>query len=255
MARTARFGLVRTLPPLLPVLALLSSCSDDAQFTSRFASDFVHGRHSVSVLGVFRDGQMSSESWEVIGPKLSAPFGTTCDTAFGALVTSNPPLSSAIDDYVRANGPGDELLAQLAPAATGDVIVVFTVAGHVGPKPASSADTSAVQSQGSSANSPMGAGGGKYRGMRPGGMGGTRGMQRTATTAALEMSASFYSVSEKRSVGLVAMQYDGASLDEAFQRMAAKITNAVPGSTCGGWDWKTRPVPDDHRIRDLIESN
>jgi hypothetical protein len=246
MARSARFAL-----PLLfaPLLALpVTSCSDEAQFTTRFASDFVQGRHTVSVLGVFRDGQMSSESWETIGPKLSAPFGATCDTGYGALVASNQTASGAIDDYVRANGPGDELLEQLAPDATGDIIVVFTVAGHVGPKPANSIDTTSMQSQG---NSPMGAGSGKYRGTRPGGTSGTHGMPRGGVVGALEISASFYSVSQKRSVGLVSMQYDGTSMDEAFQRMAAKLGAAVPGSTCGGWTWQT-PV-DPEKIRGLID--
>jgi hypothetical protein len=240
--------LTLALAALVPLAALPSACSDDAQFTTRFASDFVRGRHSVSVLGIFRDGQMSSESWETIGPKLSAPFGATCDTGYGALVTSNQPLSSAIDDYVRANGPGDELLEQLAPAATGDVIVVFTVAGRVGPKPANTPpDTSTVQG-----NQGMGAGGGKYRGMRPSGSGATRGMQRPSSVgAAFEIAASFYSVSQKRSVGVVSLQYDGASLDEAFQKMSEKLGGAVPGSTCGGWDWKTQV--DDTHIRSLIE--
>ncbi|HEY6458588.1 MAG TPA: hypothetical protein VIY73_00515, partial [Polyangiaceae bacterium] len=136
-----RFASLRLAAPFalaslaLALLGTLPGCADEAQFTSRFASDFVHGRHAVSVLGVFKDGQMSNDAWESIGSQLSAPFGTTCQTGYGQLVTSNPPLSAAIEDYVRANGPGDELLEQLAPAATGDLVVVFTVAGHVGPKP------------------------------------------------------------------------------------------------------------------------
>jgi hypothetical protein len=247
-ARAARAAHVAPLA-LASLLALPCACSDDAQFTTRFASDFARGKHTVSVFGVFRDGQMSAESWETIGPKLSTPFGATCNAGYGAIVTSNQPLSAAIDDYVRANGPGDELLAQHAAAATGDLMVVFTVAGRVTPKAASSIDQSAVQSPGSS---PMGAGSGKYRGMRPGGMGRTRGMQRPSSAgAAFEVSASLYSVRDKRSVGLIAMQYDGASMDEAFQRMAAKLTGAIPGSTCGGWDWKAGP--DEHRIRELAE--
>jgi hypothetical protein len=224
----------------------VSACADDAQFTTRFASDFVPSRHVVSVLGIFKDGQMSEEAWESIGAKLSAPFGGTCDNAYGALVSSNQVLSTAIADYVRANGPGDELLEQLAPAATGDLILVFTVAGHVNTKAPPAPDTSAV-----AGGSPMTGTGGKYRGMRPGGSSGARGMARPSPTAAFEVSASLYSVHDKRSVGLLAMQYDGASLDEALQRMAAKVGVTLPGAKCGGWDWKA-PV-DDNRIRALIE--
>lgn len=237
----------------LSSLAFLPACADEALFTSRFAPDFSHGSHAVSVFGVFKDGQMSSDAWESIGPKLSAPFGSTCTTAYGQLVASNQTLSTAVDDYVRANGPGDELLEQLAPAATGDVVVVFTVAGHVGPKPTNTPDTSTLSggaATGAGAGSaPMGVSGGKYRGMRSG-TGGTRGMSRPAN-AAFEISASFYSVSQKKAVGFVAMRYDGTSLEEAFQRMAAKVAAAVPGSTCAGWDWKAQV--DDNRIRALGE--
>ena len=76
-------------------------------------------------------------------------------------------------------------------------------------------------------------------------------MPRASTATSLEVSASLYSVPEKRSVGMLAMQYDGASLDEALQRMAAQLGMALPGATCGGWDWKAQI--DDKRIRALIE--
>jgi hypothetical protein len=238
----------RPISLALPVLLALAACSDETQFTTRFASDFGHPGHTISVLGVFRDGRMSSDAWDTVGPPLSAPFGKTCDTAYGALVGSNPTLSSAIDDYVRANGPGDELLELLAPAATGDLVVVFTVAGHIAVKKPSSPDTGAV-----STGAPGGAmSGGKYRGTRPGG-GTGRGMAaQTNTNAALEVSMSIYSVSAHRSVGLVAMGYDGASLDEALQRMATRLGLALPQSTCAGWDWGKAAV-DEAKVRELIE--
>ena len=231
------------------LLVILAGCSDETQFTTRFASDFVHPSHTVSVLGVFRDGRMSSDAWEMVGPKLSTPFGKTCDTAYGTLMTSNQALSTAIDDYVRANGPGDELLEQLAPAATGDLIVVYTVAGHVAAKKPAGPDTSNVSGGGA----PGGAmSGGKYRGSpRQGSTMGNRGMSATSTNAALEVSASFYSVSARRSVGVVAMGYDGASLDEALQKMATKLGLTLPQSTCGGWGL-TGHV-DEAKIRELIE--
>jgi hypothetical protein len=226
---------------------LSSACSDDAQLTSRFASDFSPSSHTISVLGLFKDGQMSADAWESIGPKLSAPFGGTCETAYAGLVTTNQALSSAIDDYVRANGPGDELLEQLAPAATGDLVAIFTVAGKVAAKAAPAPDTGAVQS-----SSPMtGAGGGRYRGSRPGGTTNGRGMQRATPTATFEVAVSFYSVSQKRAVGMVALQYAGTSMDEALQRIAAKVGLTVPGAKCAGWDWKTKV--DDMHIRELID--
>jgi hypothetical protein len=235
----------------LPLALLLApaACSDDAQFTTRFASDFAHGRHAVSVFGLFKDGRMDGEGWDVLGPKLSAAFGATCPAAYGALLASDQPLSAAIDDYVRANGPGDELLEQIAPAATGDLVVVFTVAGRVAAKATPTADSTMLNS--SSSPGGMGMGAGKYRGSRPTGSSyGRAGMAAHGRgPAALELSASLYSVSQKKSVGFVAMAYDGPSADEALQRMAAKLGQAVPGSTCAGWDWKGK-VDADH-IRGL----
>src|ERR1700722_11197887 len=236
------------LASTLGLAALLSSaCSDDAQLTSRFASDFSPSPHTISVLGLFKDGQMSANAGESIGPELLAPFGGTCETAYAGLVTTNQALSSAIDDYVRANGPGDELLEQLAPAATGDLVAIFTVAGKVAAKAAPAPDTGAVQR-----SSPMtGAGGGRYRGARPGGTTNGRGMQRAAPVATFEVAVSFYSVSQKRAVGMVALQYGGTSMDEALQRIAAKVGLTLPGAKCAGWDWKTKV--DDMHIRELID--
>jgi hypothetical protein len=232
---------------LVAALAFCGACKDDAQFTTRFASDFAPGGHALSVLGVFKDGQMSSESWDAIGPRLSSPFGATCDTAYGRLVTADQALSTAIDDYVRANGPGDELLEQLAPAATGDVIVVFTVAGHVNDKEKTSTPTASAVSNGA----PMAGNGGRGHGMRGGAINGEHGIPRPSTAPSFEVAASLYSVREKRSVGMLTLQYDGNSLDEALQRMAARLGVAVPGAKCGGWDFTARI--DDKRIRALIE--
>jgi hypothetical protein len=233
---------------LVAALAICGACKDDAQFTTRFASDFAPGGHALSVLGVFKDGQMSSESWDAIGPKLSSPFGATCDTAYGRLVTADQALSTAIDDYVRANGPGDELLEQLAPAATGDVIVVFTVAGHVNDKDKTLTPSASTVSNGA----PMGGSGGRGHGnggMRYGGIN-DHAIPR-GTSASFEVAATLYSIREKRAVGMLALQYDGNSLDEALQWMAARLGLAVPGAKCGGWDFTARI--DDKRIRALIE--
>lgn len=232
---------------MLSVSLVFVACSDEAQFTTRFASDFAHANHAVSVLGVFRDGRMSSDAWDVVGPPLSAPFGKTCETAYGALIGTTPGLSSAIDDYVRANGPGDDLLEQLAPAATGDLILVFTIAGHIVSRTAPT-DSGAVSTGAPGASMS----GGKYRG--PHQAGGTgRGMPTgTSTNAALEVSVSIYSVATHRSVGLIALGYDGVSLTEALSRMANRLGLALPQSRCAGWDWGKGAV-NEAKLRELIE--
>jgi hypothetical protein len=235
-------------------LSTLAACSGDTQFTTRYAPEFSQGRHTLSVFGVFKDGRMSSEAWETIGPRLSAPFGGACTPAYGTpLLAQKPALSSAIDDYARANGVGDELLEQFAPAATGDLILVVTVAGRVGkPEGPGSPDTSAMSGgppatsrsgAGGTSGFARGSGGGSGRSMMSGGP------RRKVDENSFEMSASLFSVSLHRSVALVAMQYAGPSVDEAVAKLAAKLGATIPGSTCGSWNWDA-PV-DDHRIREL----
>ena len=71
------------LPRATPALLVLAAgCgSPDARVGTKFASDFVPARHAVSVLGVFKDGQMSADAWETMGPKLSPSLGASeCDT-------------------------------------------------------------------------------------------------------------------------------------------------------------------------------
>jgi hypothetical protein len=232
-------------------LSSVTACSGDTQFTTRTAPEFSQGRHTLSVFGVFKDGRMSSDAWETIGPRLSAPFGSACAAAYGTpLFTAKPALSSAIDDYARANGVGDELLDQFAPAATGDLILVVTVAGRVGKTEGPGAPETSAISGGAPATSRSGAGGTSGFG-RGGGGHFPSGPRRRVDETSFEMSASLFSVSLHRSVALVAMQYAGSSVDDAVAKLAAKLGATIPGSTCGGWNWDA-PV-DDHRIRELVE--
>jgi hypothetical protein len=236
----------------LSVLALLlCACSSDAQLSSRFASDFTHAAHTVAVFGVYKDGRMSSDAWEQVGPGLSQPFGATCEQAYAQLEARNQPLSGAIDDYARANGVGDELLEQIAPAAQGDLILLITVTGHVGTKGPNLPDTSTLGS------GTPGVGSSKYRtgsaiGSPVGPSGRSSGAMRRPldTSSAFEMSASLYSVSDKKSVGIVTLEYDGKSVDEAIARLAERLGKELPGSKCGGWSWDTAKVDEQH-IREL----
>jgi len=65
------------------------------------------------------------------------------------------------------------------------------------------------------------------------------------------MSAAFYSVGQRRPVALVAMQYDGASYDDAVAKFAQKLAVAMPGMTCVGWNWDV-PIDPQH-LRDAAE--
>jgi len=244
----ARLG--ASLAPLVPAALLaLGGCSSDTQFTTQVAPELGQGRHTVSVLGVFKDGRMNDEAWGAIAPRLSAVLGAACPALYGPqLAKQKPDLSEAIDDYARANGVGDELLDQLGPAAGGDLILVVDVAGRV-TKPkgggAGGADTSSM-SGGAPPTSQSGAGPmssmSASQPLMPPAMEG-------GGISGLELSASLFSVRLHRSVALVALQYSGDSADDAVNKLAAKLAATFPGLTCGGWNWNA-PV-DDHRIREL----
>jgi hypothetical protein len=224
------------------------ACAGDANFTTRYASDYVRDRHVVSVLGVYRDGRMSSDAWGSIGPKISAALGAqSCKIAYAEpLVSTNGPLWSAIDDYARANGPTDDLLAQLAPAAKGDVIMVLTLAGKVPSKAPGPLAAEAAQASGGGA--PGRRGGGGQGGGDP--MRGSTRHQKIETNA-LDLSASVFSVAGGHSVALVAMQYSGLSADEALTLFSARLAQELRGSTCAGWSWDV-PIDASH-IRQMID--
>jgi len=205
-------------------------------------------RHAVSLLGVYKDGQMSSDAWETMAPKLSPSLGAA-DCADGysdAMRSASGALTSAIDDYARSNGPTDELLAQVAPAARGDLIVVITFAGKL---PTARPKPSVATNSG-----PMGVGQNSARGANT--VSGGRRASRTRSPAApdpneLDISATLFSVAQGRSVGLVAMQYSGESVDEAVARFAAQLGEALPQARCEGWDWTANI--DAERLRQTID--
>ncbi len=249
---------MRSFPSLawFPALALASvvpivSCSDPyAHFTTRFASDFAATPHTLSVFGIFRDGRMSNETWDDLGPALSAAFASgACQAAYNdELVEKNQPLSTAVDEYVRANGISDELLDVMAPAATGDLVIVYTIAGRIGGGPdGGTIGTGVMPTQSPNAaavRSP------RYRGVPPTAGAGYGSMRSFGGNAnGLEVSASLYSVSLHRSVGLVEMSYIGSSLDDALAQLTAKLRASLPGSTCATWNWAVKV--DDQKIRGL----
>jgi hypothetical protein len=226
--------------------AAASACGPaDARVETKLASDFAPARHAVSVLGVYKDGQMSADAWVTMAPKLSPSLGATeCAAGYSdTLQTNNGPLTSAIDDYARSNGPTDDLLAQVAPAAKGDLIVVFTFAGKL---PVQKPKDSVATNSGPPGIGQSGAGG----------AGGGRRASRTRSFAPpdpneLDISATIFSVAQGRSVGLVAMQYSGISVDEAIAKFAAQLAQALPEARCEGWDWTVKI--DAAHLRQIID--
>jgi hypothetical protein len=229
------------------VLAVVTACgSQDARTATKFASDFAPAGHVVSVLGVYKDGQMNVDAWETMGPKIAPSLGAPDCAAGYSEAIGNAALASAIDEYARANGPTDELLAQIAPAARGDLIAVITFAGRL---PVAKPRPTVATNSG-----PMGVGQNGASGTGAAG-GGRRASSRRSFAAPdpneLDISATLFSVSQGRSVAQVAMQYTGDSVDDALTRFAAQLREALPRARCEGWDW-TAKVDADH-LRQSID--
>ena len=77
-------------------------------------------------------------------------------------------------------------------------------------------------------------------------------ISRSWARPCFSVSASLFSVSEHRSVGLVALAYSGPSVDEAVKKLADRLGVELPGSTCTGWDWGAAKI-DDQKIREMVE--
>jgi len=239
---------------LASCFASLWSC-ESGPFNATYEPGFPHtSGMTVSVLGVYKDGRMSSDAWSQIGPVLSSPMRSSgCEIAYdSALVARDPEGSSAVDAYTRAEGPTDELLDQFGPAAEGDEIMLVTISGHP-PQAIGGADAGASQR----ASSPRGAGGSGR------GMGGGRRSHGGAMPSAaqeqhettdgnvFEISALLFSVRQHHTVAALSLKYSGRSVDEALGQFAEKFRLELPHAQCKGWHW-TAPL-DLTRIQNKTE--
>ena len=92
------------------LLGAAAGCGpSDAHVATKFASDFTPQRRSVSVLGVFKDGQMSADAWTTIAGTRVAPSARgiaratrpTCAVGYTETLqsTNGEADSSAIDAH------------------------------------------------------------------------------------------------------------------------------------------------------------
>lgn len=242
--------MTRSSASLLPLLLLVNAlaCGEgEEEYTAKLASDFAPARHTVSVLGLYKDGLMSPEGWGTLAPRLAPALGSRrCEVGYDELVSSNPPLAEAIDEFARANGPADDLMAELAPAAKGDLLLVLTFAGKLPQKTAGDAGAPGEippPAGGRSAGSRGMGGGSMMRGRPP--------PEAPRDTNAVDISASIYSVRQRRPVALVALRYSGATLDDALTKFGAKLAETLPQMQCAGWNWDVHIDPE--RIRGDID--
>jgi len=231
----------------LGLFAVAGCGTQDAVYATNFAPDFTPAHHTVSVLGVFKDGRMSSEAWDAIAARIGASLGgTKCEAAYAEIATSpNHPLFTAIDEYTQANGPTDDLLAKISPAAVGDLVLIVIVAGKL-PTPEKIKIQEETDKPPGTANTVGGGGrgapGGTLGGMRN--VGGRTFRGDPAAIDRLDLSASLFSVPKATSVALVALQYSGETIDDAVQKFTTKLSSSLPDARCVGWNWEAKIDPD-----------
>jgi hypothetical protein len=106
--------------------------------------------------------------------------------------------------------------------------MVLTVAGKLPvPKKVSVTDNSQPQGLGA---------------LRPGALDLRR--KETSDPNVLQLSASLYSIAQRRSVGLVDLEYRGENADDAVATFAAQLSHSLPGVACSGWTWNDKVDPE-----------
>jgi hypothetical protein len=188
---------------------------------------------------------MSSADWERLAPALAADFaGGPCEAGYDALVAAKPDLADAVDERARDDGPTDELLAALAPAAQGDLILVITEADRLSQGLARKPGGPAGRGPSNVLPSFMTSGSRRVRG--PDGApvmpGGDTDLPGDAAES-LVISALFYSVQQKQSVADVSLQYRGTDFDRALAELAKKLGASMPAMRCATWTWDANLDP------------
>jgi hypothetical protein len=188
---------------------------------------------AISILGVYKDGRMSPESWEELGGRLSQPFGgEPCEVGFGdKLRLADADRFAKVEQDAMSQGVTDELLDGFATDTDGDAIIVFHLFGRV-PGKVEVMRAPPPMSRGRMGGGMMG---------RPAGMSGTSAQK--SPDLALEMAASIFSVRDHKTIVEISMKYDGKSREEAINLFVEKIASELPRVTCKGWRFADKPLP------------
>ena len=216
----------------IAALSLLVMCTGSTTVrVDRVPDVTIPDRARVSVFGVFHDGRMSEPAWLALAPKISHALDSPrCELGYSQqLRNAQPELAATIEKSVRENGIDDDLLARVAPFATGEFVMVLMsyrqIPGH--------------RDGGAHAARPapmMGRGGGRMRGApRSSDYGGEE------EDHVFELSASVYSVTAKKLVAQIDLRHTGDDLDEAMDAFALKLDALMPHARCVGWNYPDTP--------------
>jgi hypothetical protein len=215
----------------LVIAAATVSCNEaGVQYEAKFAPGFQAGPTTVSVFGVYQEGRMSTESWHEIDARLAPVLGKpSCDVLYGALLRSHDPeLLDQVDRSSQQEGITEDLLDRFSSAAEGDAILVVSLRI----KGASGSPTSAANTP--DATGLMGRGGmpgSRYRGAPPAPIR----LNASYRDAEIRLAATLFSAKKHTSMARLTFVYQSTNLEEAIQKFAAKIGEALPGSVCKGW--------------------
>jgi hypothetical protein len=231
--------------------ASATGCAPDGvPFHLLSGPEFAEADRTISVFGLFKDGELTAETQTSLGPTpWSFLGGNGCDVAYAALAGKSPTLAKTVDGYAKNNGITDDLLAVFAPAAKGAMIMSVIVAGHVTVDDAGTETTPAPPPP--SSPSPGHGGGHGHRG--GGTMPSRSTRERSADRGAIELSASFYAVGAQRSVAIAETRYVGSSPEAAWKTFSTKLAAAMPGATCRGWSLDAHL--DTNSLQRLLETN
>jgi hypothetical protein len=227
------------------LLLFLFACGD-ASFHVQMPPNFHEAKRTISVVSVYREGRFSPDSFEQIEPQIAAALGKGCEQGYTErLRESDPNLYDDIDQRARQDGISDEVIAQMAPAALGDTLMVVQFYGPL-PQPKGKHTTGAAPMPQGRAPYSRGAAG--MTGRTP--TMGNEDPRYTARRADVQIAATLYSRVDHAFVGEVALTYAGKDVDEALRRFGARLAEELRGATCAGWKWpepeaaQQQPKPD-----------
>ncbi len=204
----------------------LSACGEaSARFDVKHEPDFPPSKPTVSVFGVFRNGRLDAEVSGQVGPRLAAALGQrSCGVAYGGVLSrEDPEFTATLEEHAQTDGVTDELLEKVAPLAGGELILVLSMQGEAKVRSLSVAEINGnTGPQASMRGAPM------RRAYVPSRM-------RGLSAPGLAVKATLYSVKQRRSVARVTMSYDGPTMDDAINRLAAELGQVLPGASCQPW--------------------
>lgn len=182
-----------------------------------------------------RDGQMSRNGWDALGPNVAPPFaGRSCELAYGdSMFATWPALADSVDHAIRADGVSTELVSRLAPAAKGDAIMMLTIGGK--PRPASES--------GSTITSSMAPSGRVTTGVHAGGDGTpVKRDDQNSDASQFTVSATFFATSRPvREVARIELRYAGTAMSEALTMFRNKLESEFPAAHCSPWNLALAP--------------